>query len=59
MPKLVLLYPLIRLMGARAMYKERHRVKTLDEANEPLVYAMNSIDMLLGRTIITKSVKGA
>ena len=57
--KLIFLYPLIRLMGARAMHQERHRVKTLDEANEPLVYAMNSIDMLLGRTVITKSVKAA
>jgi hypothetical protein len=33
------------------------RFKTLDEANEPLVHAMNTTDMLLGRTIITKSVK--
>lgn len=56
-PKLILLYPLIKLMGAWATYKERTRFKTLDEANEPLVQAMNSIDMLLGRTIITKSVK--
>ena len=59
MAKLVFWYPLIRLMGARAMYQERHRVKTLDDANEPLVHAMNSIDMLLGRTIITKSIKAA
>jgi ubiquinone/menaquinone biosynthesis C-methylase UbiE len=59
MAKLIFLYPLIKLMGARALSKERHRVKTLDEANEPLVRAMNSVDMLLGRTIITKSHKPA
>ncbi len=59
MAKLIFLYPLIKILGGRAMYKERHRVKTLDEANEPLVRAMNSIDMLLGRTIITKSHKSA
>lgn len=59
MAKLIFLYPFIRLMGAWAMHKERTRVKTLDGANEPLVRAMNSIDMLLGRTIITKSIKMA
>ncbi len=59
MAKLVFWYPLIMLMGGRALYKERHRVKTLDEANEPLVRAMNSMDLLLGRTIITLSHKAA
>jgi len=59
MPKLVLLYPFIKLFGAWAMRKERLRYKTLDEANEPLVTAMSSVDMLLGRTIITKSVKAS
>lgn len=58
-PKLILLYPWIKLLGALAMRKERVRFRTLDEANEPLVCAMNSTDMLLGRTIITKSVKTA
>lgn len=59
LPKLILLLPLIKLMGAWAMRKERKRFKTLDAANEPLVRAMNTMDMLLGRTIITKSVKAA
>jgi SAM-dependent methyltransferase len=59
LPKLVLLYPFIKLFGAWAMRKERVRFKTLDEANVPLVQAMNTTDMLLGRTIITKSVKSA
>jgi ubiquinone/menaquinone biosynthesis C-methylase UbiE len=59
LPKLVLLYPFIKLFAAWAMRKERVRFKTLDEANVPLVQAMNTTDMLLGRTIITKSVKSA
>ncbi len=59
MPKLILLLPFIKLLGAWALRKERTRFKTLDEANEPLVCAMNSTEMLLGRTIITKSVKSA
>jgi hypothetical protein len=59
LPKLVLLYPFIKLLGTWAMRKERVRFKTLDEANVPLVQAMNTTDMLLGRTIITKSVKSA
>lgn len=59
MPKLVLLYPFIKFFGFLAMRRERLRFKTLDEANEPLVAAMSSVDMLLGRTIITKSVKAA
>lgn len=50
--KYVLLIPFIRLFGWMAMRRERHRYHTLDEANEPLVRAMNSTPILLGRTII-------
>lgn len=50
--KYVLLAPLIRLLGARALAKERTRYETLDAANEPLVRAMNSRELLLGRTVI-------
>jgi SAM-dependent methyltransferase len=57
LPKLLLLYPLIKLCAAWAMHKERTRYHTLDEANEPLVKAMNSFDLLVGRTIIAKAVK--
>lgn len=52
LPKLVLFYPLIWLYSRLAMRKERSRFKTLDEANEPLVKGMNTVDMLLGRTVI-------
>lgn len=57
LPKLLLLYTLIKTLGFFAMRRERVRYKTLDEANEPLVRVMNSFEMLVGRTIIVKSTK--
>lgn len=57
LPKLLFLFPLIKFFGFLAMRRERVRYKTLDEANEPLVSAMNSYEMLVGRTIIAKAVK--
>ena len=48
----LLLAPWIHLSGARALRKERERYHTLDAANEPLVRAMNSRALLLGRTVI-------
>ena len=50
--KFALLAPWIRLFGRRALRKERVRYRTLDAANEPLVRAMNSTPLLLGRTVI-------
>lgn len=50
--KVALLAPIVRLFGARALRRERDRYRTLDAANEPLVRAMNSRQMLLGRTVI-------
>jgi SAM-dependent methyltransferase len=55
--KLIPLWPFIKLFGWMAMRRERHRFHTLDEANEPLVRAMNSTPLLLGRTIIARAVK--
>lgn len=57
LPKLLFWYPWIKLFAAWAMRKERVRYHTLDDANEPLVRAMNSYDLLVGRTIIAKAVK--
>ncbi|HYF37371.1 MAG TPA: class I SAM-dependent methyltransferase [Prosthecobacter sp.] len=57
LPKLVLLYPWIWLASRLAMAKERRRFKTLDEANEPLVRGMNTVEMLLGRTVLAKAIK--
>ena len=56
-PKLVLIYPLIRLFGATSYRREEKRFHTITEQNAPLVKAMNSIPLLLGRTIVVKAVK--
>lgn len=57
LPKLFLLYPFIKVFSSLALRRERIRYRTLDEANEPLVNSMQSYEMLVGRTIIAKSVK--
>ena len=55
--KLILLYPLIWVTSRLAMRKERRRFRTLDAGNAPLVEAMNTTDMLLGRTVIAYAAK--
>ncbi|NBR86652.1 MAG: class I SAM-dependent methyltransferase [Verrucomicrobia bacterium] len=57
MPKLVLLYPFIRLFGALAYRKEVNKYRTVDAQNAPFVQAMNDPKMLLGRTIVVSAVK--
>ena len=57
MPKFVLLWPFIKLLGAFVLSKQRNRFQTLDSINEPLVQAMNSAPLLLGRTIIVCALK--
>lgn len=56
-PKLLLLYPLIRLFGALSYRREVNRFRTVDVHNAPFVRAMNHPDMLLGRTIVVSAVK--
>ncbi len=56
---LALLWPFIRLYEARALRKERDKFHTLDAANEPFVRAMNTTDLLLGRTIVVGCRKPA
>jgi len=51
LPKL-LLWPLIALYSALAMRRERRKYHTVDDGNERMVRDMNSLDMLLGRTLI-------
>ena len=58
-PKLILFWPFIKFFGALALRRERIRYQTLDAANEPLVRAINTTPMLLGRTIIACAVKPA
>jgi SAM-dependent methyltransferase len=48
----ILLWLPIRLFSIWAIYRERIRFKTIDAANEQFVRAMNSSDLLLGRTIV-------
>ncbi len=55
--KLILWWLPIRLFGALAWRKETNRFHTIDRENAPLVRAMNSTDLLLGRTIIVSAIK--
>lgn len=49
---LVLLWLPIRLFSIWAVYREKSRYQTIDAANEPFVRQMNSVDLLVGRTIV-------
>ncbi len=57
--KFVLLWPFIRVFGWRAMQLERNKYHTISPENEPIVVAMNSTPMLLGRTVLADAVKPA
>jgi hypothetical protein len=55
-----LLLPLwipIKLAGSFMYRTERIKFKTIDDINEPLVKAINSIEILLGRTIVVAATK--
>jgi len=52
MPKLLLLWPFIALFGFLAKQREIRRYKTVDKSNSKIVETLNSVKMLLGRTII-------
>jgi hypothetical protein len=52
MPKLLVLWPFIALFGFLAKQREIRKYKTIDDSNTSIVEAMNSVKMLLGRTII-------
>lgn len=55
--RLVLLWPLIAWSSWRGRRLERHRFKTLDASNEAIVMELNSVRMLLGRTIVVAARK--
>jgi len=55
--KLVLLWPLIKIFGAWAWRKETRRFRTIDPDNAPYVHAINSLPLLLGRTIVVAARK--
>jgi SAM-dependent methyltransferase len=49
---LAVLWLPLRIYNALALRKERAKYRTLDQTNEWFVHAMNTTDMLLGRTIV-------
>jgi SAM-dependent methyltransferase len=55
----VLLAVPIMLFSRLTWKKEKKRYKTMDDHNEQYVYQMNSVDILLGRTIIVGCHKSA
>jgi hypothetical protein len=57
LPKLILLWPFIALFGFLARRREIRKYKTVDQSNEAIVTAMNSLTMLLGRTIVVSARK--
>jgi ubiquinone/menaquinone biosynthesis C-methylase UbiE len=56
-PKLLFWFLPVKLFGALAWRKEVSKYKTIDAINAPLVKAMNSVPMLLGRTIVVAATK--
>ncbi len=58
-PKLIFWYPLIKCMSFFAKRVERQKYKTIDSANQHLVEACNSWQMLLGRTVIVVAQKSS
>ena len=57
MAKLMLLYLPIKALGRMAFKKEIYKYHGIDERNIGLVKSMNSVGMLLGRTIIVTARK--
>ena len=56
---LALLWLPLRIYNAFALRKEREKYRTLDQTNETFVRAMNTTEMLLGRTIVVGCRKPA
>jgi SAM-dependent methyltransferase len=56
-PKLLVLWPFILLFGFLAKQREVRRYRTIDDSNRLIVEAMNSVKMLLGRTIVVVARK--
>ncbi len=52
-----LLWLPIRLANAMVYRREKRHYKTIDQGNEWMVRAMNSRDLLLGRTVVLSAVK--
>lgn len=59
MPKLLVVWPFIALMGFLAKQREIHKYKTIDSSNKGIVDSINSVKILLGRTIIVVALRPA
>jgi len=53
----ILLYLPIQVFAAMAWRKERNKYKTLDRHNEPIIRKINSLTLLLGRSIVVNTTK--
>jgi ubiquinone/menaquinone biosynthesis C-methylase UbiE len=49
---LIFLYPIIKLLAMYCNYSEENKFNTIDSSNKNLVNKINSLELLLGRTII-------
>jgi ubiquinone/menaquinone biosynthesis C-methylase UbiE len=56
-PKLLLWLPLIKFFSFFAKRQEKRKYQTIDASNEKMVNAVNTWEMLLGRTIIVVAQK--
>jgi SAM-dependent methyltransferase len=57
--KIWLCWPFIALFGFLARRREARRYRTIDQSNIDIVRRMNSLPMLLGRTIVVMAVREA
>ena len=55
--KVMILWLPIRLFGIMIRRQEVKKYKTIDQSNEGIVNHMNSLPILLGRTIIVSAIK--
>lgn len=55
-PLMLIFYPLILLFGARSFSREK-RKGFINDSNQHLIEPINSIEMLLGRTIVVSACK--
>jgi ubiquinone/menaquinone biosynthesis C-methylase UbiE len=55
--KLIFFYLPIQFFGILSYNKEVRKYRTIDEHNASIVKAMNSTDLLLGRTVVVSGVK--
>jgi ubiquinone/menaquinone biosynthesis C-methylase UbiE len=59
LPKLLLWWPWIKLMGMGLFFREKNRHHTITPANQDFVANINSLKMLLGRTIVVTAKRSA